>query len=121
MVVEKLPEVNPTSGTVPGRGLLMLSILVVRRWRNRSEIAKKCSVLRGFGARQIYRRRGAARGPPGSAGASLPRPRVGPRPLAAQAPGWPPGPPLGLWKVPVRRYFIGFFRNFWSTFNKGKT
>src|SRR4051812_21849521 len=45
MVVEKLPEVVPPSGRVPGRGLLVLSILEARRRRNRGEIAKKGSVL----------------------------------------------------------------------------
>src|SRR3954469_10159767 len=65
MVVEKLPEVNPPSGSVPRRGLLVLPILEARRWRNRGEIAKKGFVLEGFGTRGIYRRRGEARGGPG--------------------------------------------------------
>ena len=51
MVVEKLPEVIPPSGRVPGRGLLMLPILgALRRW-NRGEIVKKGSVLRVFAKR----------------------------------------------------------------------
>src|SRR4051812_20045305 len=37
MVVEKLREVNPPSGRVPGRGLLVLPILEARRWRNKGE------------------------------------------------------------------------------------
>ena len=65
MVVEKLPEVIPPSGRVPGRGLLMLPILEALRRRNRGEIAKKGSVLEGFGTREIYRRRGQPGGPPG--------------------------------------------------------
>ena len=77
MVVEKLPEVIPPSGRVPGRSLLMLPILEALRRRNRGEIAKKGSVLEGFGTREIYRRRGAARGPPGSPGATPARPRGG--------------------------------------------
>ena len=48
MVVEKLPEVIPPSGRVPGRGLLMLPILGALRRRNRGEIVKKGSVLRVF-------------------------------------------------------------------------
>ena len=70
-VVEgKLPEVDPPSGRVPGRVLLVLPILEARRRRNRGEIAKKGSVFRVFGAKEIYRRRGAAGGPPGSASAA---------------------------------------------------
>jgi len=37
MVVERLPEVIPPSGRVPGRGLLMLPILEALRRRNRGE------------------------------------------------------------------------------------
>src|SRR3954452_13092146 len=65
MVVEKLPEVVPPSGRVPGRGLLVLPILEAWRRRNRGEIAKKGSRLGVFASRGINRRRGAARGPPG--------------------------------------------------------
>src|SRR3954471_22354891 len=83
MVVEKLPEVIPPSGRVPGRGLLVLPILEARRWRNRGEIAKKGSVPEGLSSRGINRRKGAARGGPGAPG-------VGPRPLAA----WVPLAPL---------------------------
>src|ERR1041385_5910582 len=63
MVVEKLPEVIPPSGRVPGRGLLVLPILAARRRRNRGEIAKKGSRHGGFTSRGLYGRRGAARGP----------------------------------------------------------
>ena len=48
MVVEKLPKVNPLSGRVPGRGLLVLPILEARWQQNRGGIAKKGSVLGGF-------------------------------------------------------------------------
>ena len=41
MVVEKLPEVNPPSGRVPGQGLLAAPILKRRRQQNREGIAKK--------------------------------------------------------------------------------
>src|SRR3954462_6691947 len=66
MVVEKLPEVDPPSGRVLGRGLLALPILEAQRRRNRGKIAKKGSVFRGFPSRRIYRRRGEARGHQGS-------------------------------------------------------
>src|ERR1041385_7548282 len=79
MVVEKLPEVIPPSGRVPGRGLLVLPILEAQRRRNRGDIAKKGSVLEGFSSRGINRRKGAARGGPGAPGAW-------PRPLAAWGP-----------------------------------
>src|SRR4051812_2313917 len=48
MVVEKLPEINPPSGRVPGQGLLAAPILKSRWRRNIGEIAKKCYVLEGF-------------------------------------------------------------------------
>src|SRR3954463_500308 len=73
-----LPEVDPPSGRVPGRGLLVLPIFEARRRRNRGKIAKKGSVPEGFTSRGIYRRRGAARGGPWAPGAPLARPR-----------GWP--------------------------------
>src|SRR6187399_1275429 len=92
MVVEKLPMVVLPSGRVPGRVLLTLPILEALRQRNRGEIAKKGSVLEGFGTRGIYMRRGAAaRGGAGAPGA----------PWRGQGWGrarWPPGPPLApLW------------------------
>src|ERR1041385_8851089 len=82
MVVDKLPEVVPPSGWVPGRGLLVLPILEARRRRNRGEIKKKGSVPEGFSSRGINRRKGSARGEPGAPGAPLARPGA-----------WPPGPP----------------------------
>ena len=93
MVVEKLPVVVLPSGRVPGRVLMMLPILEALRRRNRGEIAKKGSVIEGFGTRGIYRRRGAARGGAGAPGAPLARPGVGPRRVAAWA---TPGSPLVL-------------------------
>src|ERR1041385_1008185 len=83
MVVEKLPEVNPPFGRVPGRGLLVLPILEARR-RNRGKIAKKGSVLGGFGIKEIYRRRGHPGGPPGAQAASRHGPTLG-------RTHWPPG------------------------------
>src|ERR1044071_9883292 len=82
MVVEKLPEVIPPSGRVPGRGLLVLPVLESRRRWNRGEIAKKGSVPKGFSSRGINRRKGAARGGPGAPGAPPARPGGPPRPPA---------------------------------------
>src|ERR1041385_680976 len=93
MVVEKLPEVNPPSGRVPERGLLVLPILEARRWRNRGEIAKKGSVLEGFGTRDIYRRRVAAIGGPGAPGGCLGHP-------------WLPSGPA--WALPEASYTLIF-------------
>src|SRR3954471_7323500 len=75
-VVEKLPEVNPPSGRVPGRGLLVLSILEAWRRRNRGEITKKGSILEGFGTRGKYRRRVAAKGATWGPGGPLVRPHL---------------------------------------------
>src|SRR4051812_45596474 len=83
MVVEKLPEVNPPSGRVPGRGLLVLPILEAQRQRNRGENAKNGSDFGGIGAKEIYRRRGTVGGATKECRRPLARPRVGPRPLAA--------------------------------------
>src|ERR1041385_5700711 len=66
MVVEMLPKVNPSSGRVLERGLLVLPILEARRRRNRGEIAKHGSVFEGFRSRDKYRRRRTARGHQGS-------------------------------------------------------
>src|SRR4051812_18822715 len=100
MVVEKLPEVNPPSPRVPGRGLLALPILEARRWRNRGEIAKKGSRLGGFGGDVNIGEGGQSRGPPRvSAGPGRdPTPgRAGRAPVAWWVPS---GPPSGLWKLP---------------------
>src|ERR1041385_2842993 len=112
MVEEKLPEVDPPSGRVPGRVLLVLPILEAQRQRNRGEIAKKGSVFRSFTSREIYRRRGAARGATRSPGA----------PWRGQALGrarWPPGslvvaprPSFGVLKASVALIFYPNFPEF---------
>src|SRR6187399_1099372 len=90
MVVEKLPVVVLPSGRVPERVLLVLPILEARRRRNRDEIAKKGSVLEGFGTRGKYMPKGVTRGREGGPGAPPARPGVGPRGQAAwAAPGSP--------------------------------
>src|SRR6187399_1213363 len=93
MVVEKLPVVVLPSGRVPGRVLLVLPILEAWRWRNRDEIAKKGSVLEGFGTRCKYMPKGVARGGKGGPGAPPARPGGGPPPQGASSPS---GPPLAL-------------------------
>src|SRR3954464_4789092 len=74
MVEEKLPEVDPPSGRVLGRGLLTLPILEARQRRNRGKIAKKGSVFGRIPSQRIYRRRGASRGATRCLGAPLARP-----------------------------------------------
>ena len=49
MAMVKLPEMNPPSVRMPGQGLLAAPILKRRRGRNIEEIAKKGSVIEGFG------------------------------------------------------------------------
>src|SRR3954469_20112884 len=66
MEMEGLSEVVPPSGRVPGQRLLAAPILK-RRWRRyREEIGKRTLILGISSERGKYRRRGAARGPPGS-------------------------------------------------------
>ena len=102
MVVEKLPVVILPSGRVPGRVLLVLPILEARRRRNRDEIAKKGSVLEGFGTRGKYMPKGGISGGLGGPGGHLARPGGGPRHQGAWSPG---GPPPALLRV------RGSFRN----------
>src|SRR3954465_14238756 len=91
MVEEKLPKVNPPSGRVAGRGLLVLPILEARRRQNRGEIAKKGSVLGGFGMRERDIGKGGSQGATRSPGGLLAWPHPRPRP-------WPRGHHVGpLW------------------------
>src|SRR4051812_3738788 len=94
MVVEKLPKVNPPSGRVPGRVLLVLLILEVRRRRNRGENRNVGLPLRVSGTGCKYRPKGATRGGGPRPGALLARPGVGPRHLAAWVGPVPPLAPL---------------------------
>src|SRR3954467_155202 len=93
MAMEKLPGVNPPSGRVPGQRLLAAPILKRRRQRNREGIGKKGSLPRVSVMGCKYRRKGEARGPPGSPGAPWRDPTLG---SATRAPGslvgplWPP-------------------------------
>ena len=101
MAMEKLPEVNPPSGRVPGQGLLAAPIL---KWRWRWDIEgieKKGSTPRVFGARCKYRPKGGqgvdqeVQVPPWC-GPTLGRAAKAPGPLVA---------PLGS--------FLGDSRSFW--------
>src|SRR6187399_384943 len=94
MVVERLPVVILPSGRVPGRVLLVLPILEARRRRNRDEIAKKGSVLEGFGTRVKYMPKGGISG--GLGGPGAPR-RVLEGGRATRAPG--------ALVAPLRPYF----------------
>src|SRR4051812_1375508 len=93
MAIEKLPEMNPPSGRVPGHGLLAAPILK-RQWRrNREGIAKKGSFLEGFGTGCKYRPKGGGRG---WTRESRSPPRRGP-PRARHQGAWGPcGPALVL-------------------------
>src|ERR1041385_6407210 len=121
MVVEKLPEVVPPSDRVPGRRLLVLPILEARRRRNRGEIAKKVSRPGGFMSRGINRRRGAARGATRGPGAPLARPHPRARGEGTSGPSGSPLAPSVIPEASSTLIFIGFFPNFWSTFNMGET
>ena len=96
MVVEKLPEIDPPSGRVPGRGLLAIPILESRRRRNSGENRDTGFLLRVFRTGCKYRPKGGTRGGPLHPGGLLARPKVGPRHLAA----WSGGPPwCPLWPI----------------------
>src|SRR4051812_37518523 len=102
MVEGKLPEVDPPSGRVPGRGLLALPILEAWRRRNRGEITKKGSVLGSFTSPRIYRRWGGTQGGPPGVEVAFRRGQTLGRAT------WPPGhqvgtfgPPSGLRKLPL--------------------
>ena len=122
MVERRLPEVGPPSGSVPGRGLLVLPISEARRRRNRGEIAKKGSVLEGFPRRRIYRRRGAARGATRGPGAPW---RGQPLGRATRAPGplvvalWPHSGPSG--RFFCADFLSDFSQIFGALFIWGKT
>ena len=113
MVVERLPVVILPSGRVPGRVLLVLQILEARRRWNRDEIAKKGSVLEGFGTRCKYMPKGGTSGGMGGPGGLARRLGVGPPPLGAWSPS---GPPLALiwphgsyWSADFLYIFLGIF------------
>src|SRR3954470_17802111 len=119
MVKVKLLEVNPPSGRVPGRGLLVLPILEARRQRNRGEIGKKGFVFGGFGSRDKYRRRGQPGGPQGVQAAPWRGPtlgRTGRAPGALVGPLWPP---LGDFRSLFYADFYWIFPEFFEHFLYG--
>src|SRR4051812_20398146 len=93
MGVDRLPEVVPPSGRVPGQRLLAAPILKQQRRRYREEIGKITSILGVSSARAVYRQRGQPGGPPGSqAPPGAPYPWAAP--LGRLGPWWVPSFPL---------------------------
>src|SRR4051794_11125869 len=78
MVVEKLPEINPPSGRVSGRGLMALSIFRARRQRNREVFHDAGFSSRVSWTRGKNRAQGGTRGGAHLPGALVARPAVGP-------------------------------------------
>ncbi|KAI4991481.1 hypothetical protein ZWY2020_039852 [Hordeum vulgare] len=76
MEVEKLPEVNPSSGTVPGRGLMRLPILEVLRQWNDGEIPDSRSCGRVSSQDSKYRPKEGTGGGGTHPGGLLARPRA---------------------------------------------
>ena len=94
MVVEKLTEINPPSGRVPGRGLLAIPILESLRRRNSGENRDAGSLFRVSASGCKYRPKGGTRGGPHLPGGLWARPPSWPRQVAAWEGGGPP--PAGL-------------------------
>ncbi|KAE8815096.1 hypothetical protein D1007_07605 [Hordeum vulgare] len=91
MVVEKLPEVNPPSGMVPGRGLLTLPISEALWRQNYGEIRNYGSSRRVSYRRSKYRPMEGIRGAGTHPGGLWARPGGRPR----QEVVWTaPGPPV---------------------------
>ncbi|KAE8819510.1 hypothetical protein D1007_02493 [Hordeum vulgare] len=83
MVVEKLPDVNPPSDRVPGRGLLALPISEALRRRNGGEIRDSGSIFRVSRLRGKYRSNEGATGWTSHPGDLVVRPGGGPCQVAA--------------------------------------
>src|SRR4051812_15585064 len=96
MVVEKLPEVNPPSDRMPGRGLLVLPIFGAWRRRNREVFRDAGFSPRVSSMRGKFRPKGGYRGHLGLPGALVAQTGVGPRHLATWAPGGAPWPSVGV-------------------------
>src|SRR4051812_10296352 len=89
MVVEKLSEINPPSGRVPGQVLLALPILKSRRRRSRVEYHEKGFLPRVSMTGSKYRPKGAPEVVPTSQSASW-RGQEGDRAHRAPGRGVPP-------------------------------
>ena len=90
MVVKKLPEINPPSGRVPGRGLLAIPILESLRRRNSGENRDAGSLFRVSGTGCKYRPKGGTRRWTHLPGGHWARPPSWPRQEAAWKGGGPP-------------------------------
>ena len=109
MAVEKLPEVNPPSGRVPGRGLLTLPISEALRRRNDGEIRDSGCDARVFSRRTKYRPKEGTGGGGTHPGDLLARPRAWP---CQQVSSEAPGPSFVIRKLMFCWFFIyfsGFF------------
>ncbi|KAE8805448.1 hypothetical protein D1007_18534 [Hordeum vulgare] len=99
MAVEKLPEVNPPSGRVPGRGLSTLPISKALRRQNDGEIRNSGSCGRVYSQESKYRPKEGTKG--GGAHPSGSLARSGGRP--GQQVAWAAsGPSLVISKLPLR-------------------
>ena len=113
MAVEKLPEINPPYGRVPGRGLLTLPISEALRRRNDGEIHDSRKSARVSSRNNKYRSKEGTRGGGSHPGDLLARPRAWLRQQAA----WESlGPPLRIFGDPEDSvslsfyiFFLGFF------------
>jgi len=114
MVVEKLPEINPPSGRVPGRGLLAIPILESLRRRNSGENRDAGSLFRVSASGCKYRPKGGTRGGTHLPGGLLARPGVGPRPLAAWEGGGPLRLPFSALEASVTLIFYIFFLEYFG-------
>ena len=91
MAVEKLPEVNPPSSRVPGRGLLTLPISEALQGRNDGEIRVSRKFARVSSRDSKYRPKEGTGGSETHLGDLLAWPRAWPRQQVAWV---APGPPL---------------------------
>ena len=114
MVVEKLPEVNPPSGRVPGRGLLTLPISEALRRRNDGEICDSRKFAWVSSRNTKYRPKEGTGGGGTHPGDLVARPRAWPRQQAAwEAPG-PLWPSFGDQEASVSLIFYIFFLDFFG-------
>ena len=94
MVVEKLPEINPPSGRVPGQGLLAIPISGSRWRRNSVEIRDTGFLPRVSGTGCKYRPKGGTGDGPLHPGGQVARPHPRPHQDAAWEEGATTGAPF---------------------------
>ena len=119
MVVEKLPEINPPSGNVPGRGLLAIPILESLRQWNSGENRDTGSLFRVSGTGCKYRPKGGTRGGPHLPGGLWARPPSWPRQVAAWEGVAPLRLPFGVLEASVTLIFYIFFLEFFGHYKYG--